>query len=84
MEHIAKGIKLSPERASPYLFLARLFKASKDVASARKVLRRACRLHPDSVELKREARSLTVGEKKRKGFLKRLFGFFGRDDGTRR
>jgi Tfp pilus assembly protein PilF len=75
MEHIAKGIKLSPERESPYLFLARIFKASKDVASARKVLRRASRLHPDSVELKREARTLMVGKQKRKGFLRRLFGF---------
>ena len=74
MEHIAKGIKLSPERESPYLFLARIFKASKDIESARKVLRRASRLHPKSVELKRELRILTVGKKKRKGFLKRLFG----------
>jgi len=75
MEHIAKGIKLSPERESPYLFLARIFKASKDVASARKVLRRANRLHPNSVELKREMRVLSVGKKQRKSFLRRLFGF---------
>ena len=56
----------------PAVELTRQGAAPSDAWS--EVLRRASRLHPKSVELKRELRILTVGKKKRKGFLKRLFG----------
>jgi CheY-like chemotaxis protein/tetratricopeptide (TPR) repeat protein len=73
MEHIAKGIKMSPERESPYLYLGRIFRETGEPDSARKVLRRANRLHPGSVELKRELRLLDRDASKPKGLLSRVF-----------
>jgi CheY-like chemotaxis protein/tetratricopeptide (TPR) repeat protein len=72
MEHIAKGIKLSPERENPYLFLGRIFHAIDDLDSARKVFRRAAKVHPDSFEVKRALRMLEVRSSKPKGLLARL------------
>jgi tetratricopeptide (TPR) repeat protein len=72
MEHIAKGIKLSPEREMPYVYLARIFRETDDVESARKVLRRAAKIHPDSLEVQRERRLLGAPSPQKAG------GFFAR------
>lgn len=74
MEHIAKGIKLSPEREAPYLFLGRIFQAVGDRESARKVFRRAAKLHPNSIAVQRELRVLSASSEQPKGLLARLLG----------
>ena len=48
LEHVAKGVKLAPDREKPLLFLGRIFREVGDAAMARKVLRRALKIHPDS------------------------------------
>lgn len=65
MEHIAKGIKLSPGHQQPYLYLARIFKQSGDLTSARKVYRQANRIAPDCIEALRELRLIEQREHKR-------------------
>ena len=66
MEQIAKGIKLSPEREMPYLFLARIFKQSGDLTSARKVYRQAIRINSDCPEALRQLRLIGQREKREK------------------
>lgn len=74
MEHIAKGIKLSPDREMPYVYLARVFRETGDAESARKVLRRAAKMHPESLEVQRERRLLseTSPPAKAGGFFSRF------------
>ncbi len=54
LEHVAKGVKLSPGRGKPLLFLARIFRESGEGATAAKVLRRALKLSPDDPALVQE------------------------------
>ena len=56
MEQIAKGIKLSPDREMPYLFLARVFNQSGDLMSSRKVYRQAIRINPECDEAMQQLR----------------------------
>jgi cytochrome c-type biogenesis protein CcmH/NrfG len=72
MEHVAKGIKLSPDREKPYIFLGRMFKATGDMESARKMFQRALKIRPDSHAALQEVRVLTLRESKGKGLLDRL------------
>ena len=45
LEHIANGVKLSPDREKPLLFLARIFRDIGDGEMAEKVLQRALRIN---------------------------------------
>jgi tetratricopeptide (TPR) repeat protein len=74
LEHIAQGIKLSPGRDKPLLFLGRVFKAAGDLENARKVFRRALKIRPDGLEAQRELRELGGEASERKSFLARLLG----------
>ena len=74
MEHIANGIKRSPDRELPYVFLARLLRAKGETETARKVLRRALRIRPGCIPAQRELRLLEMRSRKGLGVLKRLFG----------
>ena len=53
-EHVAKGVKLSPGREKPLLYLARIFRESGDIGSAAKIVRRGLMTNPDSAELVQE------------------------------
>ena len=74
LEHIAKGIKLSPDREKPLLFLGRVFKAAGELENARKLFRRVLKIKPDCDDARRELRQLTVPTPTRKSFLDRLLG----------
>ena len=73
LEHVAKGVKLSPGRDKPLLFLARIFRESGESATATKVLRRALKLSPDNPALVQEM-CLIQGTSKRSNrrFLERF------------
>ena len=75
LEHVAKGVKLSPDREKPLLFLGRIFRESGEAAQAAKVLRRALELSPDSPALVQEM-CLIQGTSKRanRGLFARLRG----------
>ena len=70
---MAKGVKLSPGREKPLLFLARIFRESGESATATKVLRRALKLSPDNPALVQEM-CLIQGTSKRSNrrFLERF------------
>jgi tetratricopeptide (TPR) repeat protein len=74
LEHIATGIKLSPDREKPLLFLGLVFKAAGEIENARKVFRRALKVRPDCHEAQRELRLLELRVPKRKSLLDRLLG----------
>jgi len=81
LEHIAKGVKLAPERWRPMLYLARVFIAAGDVANARKVLGTAARKHPECEPIKTELRNLVSGREREKvpakpGLIGRLRGLW--------
>jgi tetratricopeptide (TPR) repeat protein len=73
LEHIARGIKLSPDRERPLLFLGRVFKAAGELENARKVFRRALEIKPDCQEAQSELRLLKLRTPKRRSLLDRLF-----------
>lgn len=54
LEHVAKGVKLSPGREKPLLFLSRIFRETGDISMAGKILRRALSSNPDSPVLIQE------------------------------
>jgi CheY-like chemotaxis protein len=56
MEHIAKGIKRSPDRWKPLVFLGRVFRSTGETRNASKVLRRALKVQPDCHEARLELR----------------------------
>jgi CheY-like chemotaxis protein/tetratricopeptide (TPR) repeat protein len=72
MEHIANGVKRSPDRELSYVFLGRILRAKGDVETARKVLRRALRVNPDCHPARQELRLLDFRERRGKGLLGRL------------
>jgi CheY-like chemotaxis protein len=74
MEHVANGIKRSPDRELSYVYLGRILKAKGDVEAARKIFRRALRLKPDCHPALQELRLLEMRERRSKGVLSRLFG----------
>jgi cytochrome c-type biogenesis protein CcmH/NrfG len=75
LEHIAQGIKLSPEREKPLLFLGRVFKAAGDFGNARKVFRRALKIKPECHDAQVELRLLVrAAPKKNRSLLDRLLG----------
>jgi CheY-like chemotaxis protein/tetratricopeptide (TPR) repeat protein len=71
LEHIANGIKLSPESWKPLVFLAHVFRAAGELDNARKVLRRALKIQPDCHAARQELRLLEQPEKPR-SLLERL------------
>jgi tetratricopeptide (TPR) repeat protein len=66
LEHIAKGIKLAPDRWKPLVFLGRVFRAAGEPENARKVLRRALKIQPDCHAALQELRLLRQPEKPRR------------------
>ena len=77
LEHIAKGIKLSPDRELSYLYLGRIFKATDELGMARKMFARALKIRPDCHPALQELRLLGLRAekaKKGKGVLDRLRG----------
>lgn len=79
LEHIAKGIKLAPDRWKPLVFLARTFRAGGEVENARKVLRRALSLDPDCAAARAEMRLLQRARPEgEEGLLARVRGWLGR------
>ena len=72
LEHIAKGIKLSPQRETSYLYLGRIFRANDAPDRARKMFERAVRIKPDFHPALQELRILNLREQKSSGFLNRL------------
>src|SRR5262245_13855715 len=74
LEHIATGIKLSPDRERPLLFLGRVFKAAGELENARKVFRRALKIKPDCHEAQSELRLLKLRQPKQRSWIDRLRG----------
>jgi len=72
LEHIAKGIKLSPQREMSYLYLGRIFRANGAADRARKMFERAVRIKSDCHAARQELRVLNLREQKGSGFLNRL------------
>ncbi len=72
MEHIANGIKRSPERALSYVFLGRILRVKGDADTARKVLRRALRTDPHCHPAHQELRLLKLRERRERGVLGRI------------
>jgi CheY-like chemotaxis protein/tetratricopeptide (TPR) repeat protein len=72
LEQIARGIKLSPRRALPYVYLGRIFKAIDDPEHARKMFRKATKVDPDCHPALQELRLLEMRDQKHKGVLGRL------------
>ncbi len=73
LEDIARGIKLSPERDTPYLFLGRIFKVMGEIDDAEKMFRRALTIRPHCLAAAQELRVIQLRKKNQSGgFLKRL------------
>jgi CheY-like chemotaxis protein/tetratricopeptide (TPR) repeat protein len=72
MEHIANGIKRSPDREFSYVYLGRILRARGETDSARKVFQRAIRIRPDCHAAQQEIRLLKLRQGKGKGILSRL------------
>jgi len=74
LEHVAKGVKISPNREKPLLFLSRIFRETGELEMAAKVLRRALRANPDSPALVQEMCLIDPGssQSKRKKLLDRF------------
>ena len=74
VEHLANGIKRSPNRELSYIYLGRVLKGKGDIEAARKIFRRALRIKPDCHPALQELRLLEMRERKNKGVLSRLLG----------
>jgi tetratricopeptide (TPR) repeat protein len=75
VEHIKKGIALSPQSATAYYYLGQIRKACGDAAEAERMFRRTIELRPNHVEAARELRLMQL--RKAKGddtVAGRLFG----------
>jgi CheY-like chemotaxis protein/tetratricopeptide (TPR) repeat protein len=74
LEHIAKGVKLAPDRVTPLLFLGRVFRLTGNAAMAEKVLRRGLELSADHHGLLQELCLLDVDvpTPKKRDWLRRL------------
>ena len=72
MEQIARGIKASPDREMPHIYLARILQQKGDIEGAEKVFRRALKINPDSHAANQALRVLKMREDKGKGLFSRL------------
>jgi len=73
MEHIANGIKRSPDRELSYVYLGRILRAQGETDTARNVFRRALRIKPDCHPALQELRLLESREQKGRGVLSRFW-----------
>ncbi|UCE86450.1 MAG: response regulator [Deltaproteobacteria bacterium] len=64
LEHIARGVKLSPEREKPLLFLGRVFRATGQTKLATKMFRRVLKLKPDCHAAHQELRLVQMRAEK--------------------
>jgi CheY-like chemotaxis protein/tetratricopeptide (TPR) repeat protein len=64
LENVAKGIKLSPNREKPYLYLGRIFRENGAVDRARKMFENALRIKPDCHAALQELRLLDLRQAK--------------------
>jgi len=79
LEHIAKGVKLAPDAWRPLIHLGRVFRLTNDLISARKVIRRTLRLHPDCSAARSEMRLIQAAEvHPSTGVVDRVREWFGR------
>ena len=76
LEHISKGIKLSPNREKPYVYLGKVFRESGAPDRARKMLECALRIKPDCPSALHELHLLGTQQGKDSGVLNRLKGIF--------
>lgn len=72
LEHIARGIKLTPDRWKPLVYLGRVFVAAGEPENARKVLRRALKIQPDCHAALQELRLLEQRDEEPVGLLARM------------
>ncbi len=72
LQHLAKGIKLAPDREKPYLFLGRIYKVADDLEMARKMFTRAIQVKADCHEALQELRLLNLREEKGKSLIKKI------------
>jgi cytochrome c-type biogenesis protein CcmH/NrfG len=74
LENVAKGIKLSPNREKPYVYLGKIFRENGAVDRARKMFKSALRIKPDCREALQELRFLDLPQAKGGTLLDRLKG----------
>jgi DNA-binding response OmpR family regulator/tetratricopeptide (TPR) repeat protein len=72
LEHIARGIKLSPDREISYVYLGRIFKVMGDNDVAKKMFSRALQIRPHCREASVELRLMESRERKKTSFLGRF------------
>lgn len=73
-EHLAQGIKRTPDRPLPYVYLGRMFNAVGAENRALKMFQKALQLDADCHPALQELRLLNIRKKKGKGLLGRLRG----------
>jgi DNA-binding response OmpR family regulator/Tfp pilus assembly protein PilF len=74
MEHVAAGVKRSPERPLSYIYLGRILRGQGDTDAARRVFQRALRIRPHFHIAQQVLRLLKAHAKQGKGILSKLFG----------
>ena len=74
LENIAKGIKLSPDREKPYVYLGKIFRENGAEGRARKMFENALRIKPDCHEALQELGLLDQGQADSGKLLDRLKG----------
>jgi CheY-like chemotaxis protein len=74
LENLARGIKLSPNREKPYVYLGEVFLENGAVDRARKMFKNALRIKPDCHEALQELRRLELPQAKHAKLLDRLKG----------
>jgi len=72
LENIAKGIKLSPGREKPYVYLGKIFRANGAVDRARKMFENAVRIKPGCDEALEELGVMDQGKSKSGKLIGRL------------
>ena len=73
LEHIARGIKLSPEQETAYVFLGRIFKVMGDIDVAERMFARALSIQPDCRAAEQELRLIEMRERKAAGLVSKLW-----------
>jgi len=76
LEHVANGIKRSPDRENSYVFLGRILRLTGDEKTARKIFRKALKINPGCHAALQELRLMELRAQKSPGggFLSRLRG----------
>lgn len=72
IRHLKRAIRLAPDREKPYLFLARLCRATGREHDAERLLARVLLTQPGCLEARRELRLLRRRRERERGFLGRL------------